>query len=145
MSPIAASSAIAVTTLTPGIVISRSASGSLSASAPRNPVELLELAGQKVDLAQAGAHRQPLVQRQPDDLRGQPPPALATEQVADRRPAQQVALKHRMNLVLGARPRPHQRTAAGDQPPPRLRPVVRCPHLIEEPDARLSNAERAEL
>ena len=36
ISPTAASSAIAVTTLTPGIVIRRSASGSLSASAPRS-------------------------------------------------------------------------------------------------------------
>jgi hypothetical protein len=35
ISPIAASSAIAVTTLTPGSVISRNASAQLSASAPR--------------------------------------------------------------------------------------------------------------
>jgi hypothetical protein len=64
-------------------------------------VDLLELLAEEVELAQTPINSEPLVEWQ--QLVGQPPTALDTEQIGDRRAGFEVALQHRRDLVLDLR------------------------------------------
>src|SRR5439155_10406438 len=100
MSPIAASSAAAVTKLTPGRVSSRRISAEASTCVASVRFDQCDLAVEEPDLAQAGRERLLLIGRQ--GLRGQPAPSAGAEEVAHRRLAFQVADQCRLQLVLGA-------------------------------------------
>src|SRR6185503_20931465 len=77
-----------------------------------------ELTRDEVDLAQARLNAEALIEWQPPEAHRQPRATLDSEQIAHRRPLDQVALQRRVNLVLLARALAHQRAATRDQPPP---------------------------
>ena len=128
MSPIAASSAAAVTKLTPGRVSSRRISVEASTcSASARSISAIS-PSRNVDLAQAGRDRLLLIGRQL--LRGEPAPTADAEQIAHRRLALQVADQRRVHLVLRA-------CALPDQLRPRRDPAAQDPRLlIRQPDRR---------
>ena len=64
---------------------------------------------------------------------GQPLAALDPEQVRARRPALQPALQHRVDLVLGPRPRAHQLLAARQPAAHDAAALIGHPHRLELP------------
>jgi hypothetical protein len=129
MSPIAASSAAAVTKLTPGSVSSRriSAEASTCATSARS---ISASSPSEGDLAQAGRDRLLLVGRQL--LRGQPAPPADAEEIAHRRLALQVADQPRVHLILGPGALPHQLRPRRDPPAQDPRLLVRQPDRRQE-------------
>jgi hypothetical protein len=82
-------------------------------------------------VAQRAVERLRLLQRQLE--LAQPAPSLDPEHVRHRRPALQAAHQHRVDLVLGARPRAHQLLAAREPAAHHPAALVGHPHRLQLP------------
>ena len=97
-------------------------------------VHARDLVRDEVELTQAGLHGQALVEGQAVDALGEPAASLDPEEVAHRRPRRQVALQHRVHLVLRARALAHERAPSRREAPPRSGRLVGGPDPVEESD-----------
>ena len=119
----------ATITLTPGTVISRLTSGQLSASAAMTCSTAAISPSRKSTWRHRRVDGLALDDRQL--LLGQPGAALDTEQIRRRRAVLQTAHQRRVDLVLRARPGPHELLAARQPPAHRADPLVGRPHRVE--------------
>jgi hypothetical protein len=129
MSPIAARNVAAQITFTPGTVINRRASAERSAAPAISRSTAAISRSRELDVAQRAVERLRLLHRQLQLAK--PLATLDPEQVRHRRAALQAPHQHRVDLVLGARPRPHQLLTP--RQPPAHHPAGRVghPHRIE--------------
>ena len=90
------------------------------------PIDGAKFLTEEIKLTQQPGHGLPLIGGQV--LCGQPRPAFVAEQVCRRAARDQVAVQHRLDLVLDPGPLADQVGAAHHQPTKQVCPLIRHPH-----------------
>ena len=129
MSPTAARKIAAQMTLTPGTVISRLICGELQGLLGDQPLDLLDLLIEELDVAQAGLDG--LILDVWQFQSPQPVPAFDPEQVRHRRAALQAAHQHGVQLVLDPGARAYELVAASEAPAHAGDPLGWHPHRLK--------------